>query len=152
MCQTGFTDVELERCDLSNMTVRASGMHRVRTSGSRLIGMTWTECAFRDVLFDTCRADLTGFRFSTFKNTVFRDCIVPEANFQNADLRGVRFERCDLSMAQFFQAQMDGAHFSDCVLLGIGGVTSLKGATVKSRDAHGLVFALAGALGILIEE
>ncbi|MER6582816.1 pentapeptide repeat-containing protein [Nonomuraea sp. NPDC001023] len=150
--RAGFVDVELERCDLSNMTARASGMHRVRMSASRLTGMTWTECSFRDVLFDACRADLIGFRFSTFKNTVFRDCIMPEANFQNADLRGVRFERCDLSGAQFSQAQMDGAHLSDCVLLGIGGVTSLKGTTVKSRDAQGLVRALAGALGILIQE
>ncbi|MEV1174675.1 pentapeptide repeat-containing protein [Nonomuraea sp. NPDC049784] len=96
--RAGFVNVELERCDLSNMTARASGMHRVRTSASRLTGMTWTECAFRDVLFDACRADLIGFRFSTFKNTVFRDCTMPEANFQNADLRGVRFERCDLSL------------------------------------------------------
>lgn len=150
--RAGFADVELERCDLSNMTARASGMHRTRTTASRLTGMTWAECTFRDVIFDACRADLTGFRFSTFKNVVFRDCNLREANFQNADLRGVRFERCDLSGAQFSQAQLDGAHFSDCELLGIGGVTSLRGAIVNSRDAQGLVFALAGALGILIEE
>lgn len=150
--RAGFVDVELERCDLSNMTARTSGMHRTRTAATRLTGMTWTECTFRDVLFDACRADLTGFRFSTFKNAVFRDCVMREANFQNADLRGVRFERCDLSGAQFSQAQMDGAHFSDCVLLGIGGVTSLKGAIVAGRDAQGLALALAGALGIIIEE
>ncbi|MFE0152399.1 pentapeptide repeat-containing protein [Nonomuraea sp. NPDC059007] len=150
--QAGFADVELERCDLSNMTARASGMHRALASASRLTGMSWSESTFREVLFDNCRADLTGFRFSTFKNTVFRDCVMPEANFQNADLRGVRFERCDLSGAQFSQAQMDGTHFSDCVLLGIGGVTSFKGAIIKSRDAQGLVFALAGAMGITIEE
>ncbi|HUR04820.1 MAG TPA: pentapeptide repeat-containing protein [Nonomuraea sp.] len=150
--RAGFIDVELQRCDLSNMTAMMSGMHRTQVSASRLTGMTWSECAFRDVIFDTCRADLAGFRFSTFKNTVFRDCIMAEVNFQNADLRGVRFERCDLSRAQFSQAQMDGTHFSDCELLGIGGVTSLKGAIIKSADAQGLLFALAGAMGILIAE
>ncbi|WP_219506131.1 pentapeptide repeat-containing protein [Nonomuraea ceibae] len=150
--QAGFADVELERCDLSNMTARASGMHRVLASASRLTGMSWSASTFRDVLFADCRADLTGFRFSTFKNTVFRDCLMPEANFQNADLRGVRCERCDLSGAQFSQAQMDGTHVSDCVLLGIGGVTSCKGAVIKSRDAQGLIATLARAMGITIEE
>ncbi|MDP9866404.1 MULTISPECIES: pentapeptide repeat-containing protein [Streptosporangium] len=152
MRQAGFTDVELEHCDLSNMRATTSAMHRARASGSRLTGMAWSECAFRDVVFDTCRADLAGFRFSTFKNTVFRDCTMLEANFQNADLRGVRFERCDLTGAQFSNAQMDGTRFADCVLLGIGGVAGLRGSIVKSRDAQGLVYALAGAMGITIED
>ncbi|MEV4103065.1 hypothetical protein AB0J42_22650 [Nonomuraea sp. NPDC049649] len=58
-----------------------------------------------------------------------------------------RRHRCGLP-----QAQLDGAYFSDCVLLGIGGVASLRGAIVSSRNVQGLGFALAGALGILIEE
>ncbi|MEV4183487.1 pentapeptide repeat-containing protein [Streptosporangium canum] len=152
MRRGGFSNVELERCDLSGMAARASSMHRARVSASRLTGMTWSECGFKDVTFDACRADLTGFRFSTFKNAVFRDCALPEANFQNADLKGVRFERCNLTGAQFSGAEMEGARFADCVLLGIGGVTSLRGVTIRSRDAQGLVYSLASAMGITIEE
>lgn len=147
-----FVDVEFERCDLSTMAARMTTMRRSRVSSSRLTGTTWTECAFRDVLFDGCRADLVGFRFSTFTGTVFRDCSMSEANFQNADLRGVRFERCDLTRAQFSQAQMDGARFADCILTGIGGVTAFNGAIVRSQDAQGLLYVLAGALGISIEQ
>ncbi|MGI5492685.1 pentapeptide repeat-containing protein [Microtetraspora malaysiensis] len=150
--RAGFVDVEFERCDLSTMAARMSTVQRGRVSSSRLTGTAWTECAFRDVLFDGCRADLARFRFSTFTGTVFRDCSMPEADFQNADLRGVRFERCDLTRAQFSQAQMGGAHFADCTLVGIGGVTSLKGAIVRSQDAQGLLYVLAGAMGITIEE
>ncbi|MFJ2034212.1 pentapeptide repeat-containing protein [Streptosporangium sp. NPDC087985] len=152
MRRGGFSNVELERCDLSGMAARAASMHRTRVSASRLTGMTWSECGFKNVTFDGCRADLTGFRFSTFKHAVFRDCALTEVNFQNADLRGVRFERCNLAGAQFSGAQMEGARFADCVLLGIGGVTSLRGVTIKSRDAQGLVYSLAGAMGITIEE
>ncbi|MFF4415423.1 pentapeptide repeat-containing protein [Streptosporangium sp. NPDC001559] len=152
MRRAEFTDVELERCDLSNMTARASAMHRARTSASRLTGMAWSECVFRDVVFDSCRADLAGFRFSTFKSVVFRDCAMPEATFQNADLRGARFERCDLTRAQFSNAQMEGTRFADCDLSGIAGVTSLRGAIIKSQDARGLVHALASAMGITVEE
>ncbi|GIH89990.1 pentapeptide repeat-containing protein [Planobispora siamensis] len=152
MRRASLSDVELERCDLSNMTARASTMHRARVSASRLTGMSWSECSFRDVVFDGCRADLTGFRFSTFENAVFRDCAMPEANFQNADLRGVRFEHCDLTGAQFSGARMEGARFADCILLRINGVTSLRGVIIKGRDAQGLVYSLAGAMGITIED
>ncbi|WP_449066706.1 pentapeptide repeat-containing protein [Planomonospora algeriensis] len=152
MRRAGFSDVELERCDLSNMVARTSAMHRARVSASRLTGMTWSECTFRDVVFDGCRADLAGFRFSTFKNAVFRDCTMIEINFQNADLRGVRFERCELTGAQFSNAQMEGARFVDCTLLRIGGVLSLRGVTITSRDAQGLVYSLASAMGITIED
>ncbi|WP_405143308.1 pentapeptide repeat-containing protein [Sphaerisporangium sp. NBC_01403] len=152
MRRGGFSDVAMERCDLSNMSARSSSMHRTRVTASRLTGMAWSECGFRDVLFDACRGDLTGFRFSTFKNVVFRDCNMLEVNFQNADLKGVRFERCDLTGAQFSNAQMEGARLNDCVLLGIGGVTSLRGVTVRTSDAQGLVHSLANAMGILIED
>jgi uncharacterized protein YjbI with pentapeptide repeats len=151
MRRAGFSDVEMERCDLSNMEADTSAMHRARVSASRLTGMTWSECTFRDVVFDDCRADLAGFRFSTFKHAVFRDCTMIEANFQNADLRGTRFERCDLTGTQFSNAQMEGARFVDCTLLRIGGVLSLRGVTVTSRDAQGLVYSLASAMGITIE-
>ncbi|MBG0823354.1 pentapeptide repeat-containing protein [Planomonospora sp. ID91781] len=149
--RAGFCDVEMERCDLSNMAAGASVMQRTRVSASRLTGMSWSECVFRDVVFDACRMDLAGFRFSTFKNVVFRDCTMLEANFQNADLRGARFERCELTGAQFSNAQMEGVRFTDCALVRINGVTSLKGATITSRDAQGLVYSLAGAMGITIE-
>ena len=104
------------------------------------------------VTVDTCRIDLASFRFSTFKGVVFTDCKLIQADFQDADLRGARFERCDLTSAQFSKAQMEGTRFADCNLSGIGGVTSLKGAIVKSRDALALTYSLASALGITIED
>jgi uncharacterized protein YjbI with pentapeptide repeats len=152
MHRAELTDVELDRCDLSNMRVRSSSAHRAVVSASRLTGAAWSECAFHDVVFDTCRADLAGFRFSAFRTVVFRDCTLLEANFQDADLRGARFERCDLTGAQFSNATMDGTRFADCTLAGIAGVTSLRGAIIRSRDAWGLVHSLAGAMGITIED
>ncbi|WP_344867159.1 pentapeptide repeat-containing protein, partial [Planomonospora alba] len=138
MRRAGFSNVEMELCDLSNLAAATSTMRRTRVTASRLTGMSWPECVFRDAVFDACRADLAGFRFSTFKNVVFRDCTLVEADFQNADLRGTRFERCELTGAQFSNARMGGARFTDCTLLRINGVTGLRGATITSRDAQGL--------------
>ncbi|GAA4581618.1 pentapeptide repeat-containing protein [Planotetraspora phitsanulokensis] len=152
MHRAEFTDVELGRCDLSNMRVRSASVHRAVVSAGRLTGAAWSECAFHDVVFDACRADLTGFRFSAFRTVVFRECTLTEANFQDADLRGARFERCDLTGAQFSNAKMEGTRFADCTLAGIAGVTSLRGAVIRSQDAWGLVHSLAGAMGITIED
>ncbi|MFI0421341.1 pentapeptide repeat-containing protein [Spongiactinospora sp. 9N601] len=152
MRQAGFSDVELVQCDVSNLKAGVSGMHRARVQDSRMTGTAWTESTFREVVFDTCRAELAGFRFSTFKHVVFRDCALVEADFQDAELANVRFEGCDLSGAEFSNARMNQTKFSDCVLLGVRGVGSFRGATIGGRDAQGLVYALAGAMGITIED
>lgn len=150
--QAGFTDVELDTCDLSAIRATRSRLTRVRVIGSRLAGADWSECGLQSVVFESCRADLARFRFSTLKEVVFRDCTLREASFQEADLRKVRFEDCDLSGAQLSNAKMTGARLSGCVLAGVGGVASLAGATVHSRDLSTLARSLAGALGMTIEE
>src|SRR5713226_5032753 len=147
-----ISDSVFERCDFANLRARDCSFVRVAVSASRMTGLSWVEGGIRDVTVDTCRIDLASFRFSTFKGVVFTDCKLIQADFQDADLRGARFERCDLTSAQFSKAQMEGTRFADCNLSGIGGVTSLKGAIVKSRDALALTYSLASALGITIED
>lgn len=147
-----FCDVELVQCDLANLASHGSSLIRTVLGRSRMTGASLTECALRDVSFESCRMDLAAFRFCRFSNCSFTDCKLSHADFQNADLRTVRFENCDLTGAQLSNALMEGAYFADCSLLDISGVASLKGATVKSRDAIGLLYSLAGALGIRIDD
>lgn len=139
-------------CDLANLRARDCSLVRVHLSGCRMTGLSWAEGSIREVTFDSCRMDMASFRFATLKNVVFSDCKLPRADFQEADLRGARFESCDLTGAQFSKAEMEGTRFSDCTLDGINGVTSLRGAVVKNRDALSLTYSLAGALGIVIED
>lgn len=46
---------------------------------------------------------------------------------------------------------MQGARFRGCELAGIGGITSWDGAVVHRDDLLELSYALAGALGIVVE-
>jgi uncharacterized protein YjbI with pentapeptide repeats len=147
-----FSDVGLEQCDLANLAAHGSSLIRTVLGRSRMTGASLTECALRDVSFESCRMDLAAFRFCRFSNCIFTDCKLSHADFQNADLRTVRFENCDLTGVQFSNALMEGAYFADCSLLDISGVASLKGATVKSHDAIGLLYSLAGTLGIRIDD
>ena len=154
-CELGrvmVSDSVFEGCDFANLRAQDSSLVRVCVTRSRMTGFAWADGALRDVMIAGCRMDLASFRFAKFKSVVFSDCKLMQADFQAADLRGARFERCDLTAAQFSKAQMEGARLSDCKLDGAGGVESLRGAIVTSRDALGLAYALASAFGIRIED
>jgi uncharacterized protein YjbI with pentapeptide repeats len=146
------SDVVFDQCDLANLSAMTSSLLNASVTSSRLTGTSWVDCLLREILFESCRADLAVFKFSRFKHVVFQNCNLQQTNFQNADLRGAHFERCDLTGAQFSNAQMSGTYFSDCVLFDIRGVTSLAGATVRSDDILGLARSLANALGIKVED
>jgi len=105
-------------------------------------------CVLGEAGFTGCRLDLAGLRFARLKNVEFVDCVLTKADFSGADLRGARFARCDLSGAQFSKAQAAGARFAGCDYAGIGGVESLRGASVHRDDLPLLTDALATALGI----
>jgi uncharacterized protein YjbI with pentapeptide repeats len=145
-------DVEMVRCDLANMQIIDGQVFTTHLEKSRLTGLAWIDCGMRDVVFTDCRANLARFRMSTLRDVTFRDCDLTEASFQAATLNGVLFENCRLAGTQFSQVKILNARFSDCDLSGVGGVESLRGATVSAADAQSLVWALASAFGIRIEE
>jgi uncharacterized protein YjbI with pentapeptide repeats len=147
-----FTDCLVESSDWANLKATKSGMQRVKLSTVRLTGLHWIDGTLRDVAFQDCRMDLATLRFTSFKDVAFVDCNLSRADFTNADLRGAQFTGCDLSGAQFAQADCAGTRFARCELVGVGSVTSLKGATVSATDLAALSYALAGALDITIEE
>jgi uncharacterized protein YjbI with pentapeptide repeats len=145
-------DVEMTRCDLANLQITDGQVFTTRLAGCRLTGLAWVGCGVRDVVFADCRANLARFRMSTLRDVAFRDCDLTEASFQAATLNGVLFDNCRLTGAQFSQVKVVDARFKDCDLSGVGGVEDLRGATVSAADAQSLVWALASAFGIRIEE
>jgi uncharacterized protein YjbI with pentapeptide repeats len=150
--RAGLTDCLVEHCDWANLRADGGRLDRVRFTESRMTGFTWTDGLIRDVLFDRCRMDLSVWRFAGFDAVRFSDCNLTGADFTEADLRGAQFVGCDLTRAQFSNATMDGTRFRGCTLVGIAGVTSWAGAVVHHSDLLALSYALAGALGIRIDQ
>ncbi len=145
-------EADLKNADLAGVEVRDGSLMRATIRGSRLTGAVWSACVIRDVVFEGCRVDMASFGYSTLKDVVFRDCNLAEADFQEADIRGVRFEGCTLERARFHRTKAAKARFSDCDLTDISGVESLRGVSVKSTDAQGLLLALANAMEIDIKD
>jgi len=150
--RAAFTDCRVEHSNWANVHAGKSSMLRVEVSSARLTGLQWLNGTLRDVTFRECRMDLAAFRFSGFKDVAFVDCKLTRSDFTDADLRGAHFTGCDLTGAQFTHSEAQGARFTRCELVGLGGVASLKGAVVSSHDLVALSHALAGALGIVIDD
>ncbi|MET7426268.1 pentapeptide repeat-containing protein [Dactylosporangium sp. NPDC005555] len=150
--KVSLTDCLVESSNFANLHGDQSSLLRVAVKDSRLTGLQWLDGVLRDVTLRDCRIDLSVFRATTFGAVVFEDCNLSGADFTGADLSGVTFARCDLTGAQFSAATMAGARLTDCDLSGIGGVTSLAGATVSTADLITLSRALAAALDIRLSD
>lgn len=149
--QAVFEDCSIAASSLANLNVDRSLLHRVDMSSLRMIGFHFVGGVAQDLQVRDCRLTHSSFRFTKLRKTVFAECNLVGADFQGADLAGAQFIGCDLEGAQFSQAKMCGARFVDCILSGIGGVSSFRGATVRSEDLISLVRVLATELGIMIE-
>jgi uncharacterized protein YjbI with pentapeptide repeats len=150
--RAAFADCVMDTGSLANLHARRSSLTRTRVSLARMTGFTWVDGVLRDVAFEGCRLDLSGWRFSKLAAVTFTDCNLTGADFTGADLSGARFTGCDLTRAQFSGARMAGAHLRDCVLVDVGGVTSWTGATIGERDLMALSYSLAAALGIRLSD
>jgi uncharacterized protein YjbI with pentapeptide repeats len=151
LVRAAFTDCVFQRCSLANLRVEQSAIRRATWDSLRMTGMSWVGGLLRDVTVSDSRCDLTSFRFTKFHNVRFVGCNLTRADFENADLTGVWFTNCDLTSAQFSLATMTGVQITNCELSGIGGLTSLRGATIRGGDPVTLTHLLASALGIRLE-
>jgi uncharacterized protein YjbI with pentapeptide repeats len=143
-------DVLVERGDLSNLTIYRAHVTRAELHGVRMTGVQIIDSVLSDVLFDEAKLDLAAFRASRLRRVVFRGCNLVKADFANADIGGATFVDCDLAGSQFSQATAAGARFQRCRLDGIGGVPSLRGASMSSDEVFVLAHVFARALGIEI--
>lgn len=146
-----LTDCVFQGCSLANLRGEQSSIRRATFDTLRMTGMSWVGGLLRDVTVSGSRCDLTSFRFTKLRGVRFVGCNLARADFENTDLTGVWFTECDLTSAQFSLATMTGVQFVNCELSGIGGVTSLRGATIRGGDPTTLTELLASALGIRLD-
>ncbi len=150
--QLVISESEFVASDLANLDVVESSLLECAITGSRMTGTTWVSGTIRDVSIDSTRMDLCSFRYSTLKAVTIADCDLRQVDFQRAKLRNVLFERCDLTGAQFGNAEVHNVRFRQCTLDAVGGVVSLKGATMSEADLISFAWSMAKELGIKVDQ
>jgi uncharacterized protein YjbI with pentapeptide repeats len=144
-----LVDLRLNDCDLANADWPRVFVNRAELRECRLTGLSAAEGELRDTVLDSCKADLAGFRFATFKAVRFEKCQLTEADFQGADLSGVVFKDCDLSGCEMSGTKLEGADLRGSKIDGLKiSPDGIRGAILDPTQAITLI----RLLGVVIKD
>jgi uncharacterized protein YjbI with pentapeptide repeats len=108
-------------------------------------GAAWTDVRLRGIKLDYL--DLSGAKLS---GVVFEACAIGELELAEADLRTVRFEASSVDVLDAASARFTDVDLSGAKLRTIGGIASLKGATISPEQLIDVAPLLARHLGIVV--
>jgi uncharacterized protein YjbI with pentapeptide repeats len=145
-------DVVLRDCDLSNVDAREGTLRRVEILRSRLVGFALNEGRVRDLRVTDSSLALSSFAHSRLRDAVFERVNLREASFLGATLEAVSFVDCDLGQCDFRDAKVKRCAIRGSSLNGVLGIASLRGVRMPWSDIVASAGALAGALGIELDE
>lgn len=135
-----------DKCDLSNVCLADSFLHRTEFRHCRLVGTDFTGSRFQHVRFLDCAGDYAAFRFAHFKQAAFANSSWVGADFFHADLHKTLFTACHIDQAIFSGCKLAGIDLSDCAFSGlIVEIEDLNGCIISQRHASSFV----GLLGLI---
>ena len=147
-----LNDVILRDCDLSNVQGRGGAMTRVEINHSRFVGFDISEGRVDDLRVSNASMTLASFARAGLQSVVFDGVNLSEASFMDARMNAVAFVNCNLAGADFRGAAIKGCAIRGSSLDGIVGIESLSGLAMPWPDLLESAGALAGALGIKVED
>jgi uncharacterized protein YjbI with pentapeptide repeats len=119
------------------------GWEKCRGTGFQLLDGNCIEVVFR-----SCKFDLSAFHGSKFRQCRWENCDLREANFEGVELSNVVFRDCDLRAARFPNAKIidldvRGSHLAGIMI----DAQRLRGARIEARQLPDL----ADVFGLIVE-
>lgn len=145
-----WRDVAAEGTDLANATFTEGGWTRVAIRRGRLTGLSLAGARVDDLRVTDSPAGMVNLRATRLRRAVLQGCDLSGSQWNEAQLGDVAFVDCDLSEAEFSGVSCQRVLVRDCRLDRVGGLGSLRGATVESPDPAALAVQLAHELGITL--
>ncbi|ASR49138.1 bTB/POZ domain-containing protein KCTD9 [Paenibacillus kribbensis] len=146
--ESEWTDVIFDKCDLSNVDLSGSFIHRVEFRNCKLLGTDFSRSRLQNVRFLDCLGDYSMFRFSNFKQVGFEDCSLVSADLYHLTLQKTFFTRCNLDQAMLSGSKLKGIDLSDCEFEGLQvDIEDLNGCMISPHQASSFV----GLLGLVIK-
>ncbi|MGI5336387.1 pentapeptide repeat-containing protein [Streptomyces sp. CA-181903] len=166
--ESAFSSAVFERGSFRRSRFDDVWLHGVRVVGTELADTTWLDAEFtagvlagveahdaelRRVVFHQCKLDSVNLRGATLREVVFVDCLLRDVDFGGAALTDVRFPGSTLERARFERARPTKVDLRDATALGIAaGLGDLGGATISTPQLFDLAPALAGHIGLIVED
>jgi uncharacterized protein YjbI with pentapeptide repeats len=145
-------DVRIEDCDLSGVVMTGGVIRRMSLTSTRVRGVTFAKGQYDDGVLVDCTTNDLSFRFSRLRHVTFTGCDLSGVDFSNTTFEHVTIDSCDLQRARFDAAIVKCLSIRNCNLVGVYGVSGLRGAQLDASDLPGLATALAQDVGILIRD
>lgn len=147
-----LTDLRFEDCDLSGIVANGAMARRTVLATTRLRAVVFAKGQVEDTIVHDCQTSELSLRFTRLRQVVFRDCDLSGADFYNTTFEHVTIEHCDLQRARFDAAIVKCLAITDCNLVGVTGVSGLRGALVDMSDLPALAPSLANEIGLKLRD
>lgn len=144
-----ISDVRFENCDLSNIQLAESSLHRVEFISCKLLGTNLSETTLSHVMMHDCNAQYINLSMSKLTQVRFSQCDFQHSNFNNNRLTSVAFDTCQFNEADFSQTPLKGIDFRTCQIERLAlGFQDIRGAIV----GYSQVMDLIPLLGVIVRE
>lgn len=135
-----LTDASLASCDLAGAHWDRAHLSRIRSDGSRWMGIHLSNGAISDVQAIETSFEMALFGKGRLESSRFERCVFRGAVFEGMTLRGLVFRGCDLRNADFRGSTLDGVDLRGCQIGGLGVTPDrLRGLIIDPSQAAALV-------------
>ena len=135
-----FVDVELVRCDLSNLNLYKGSLLRVRLRDCKLLGASFAEASLQHVTMESCLLRYTNFTGSRLQRVALTACDLTHGALENCKLKDFTLTDCDLTAVECSFTSLKGVDLRSCVLSGLAASAGdLRGAIIGVEQAIDLV-------------
>jgi uncharacterized protein YjbI with pentapeptide repeats len=107
-----FEGCSFSTCDLSVIKIIDSSFHNVVLTGSKVVGINWSETTSIDVSFLNCVLNGSTFFGLNLTNLKMVDCIAKDVNFTEANLCKGDFTGTDFFGSRFLNTNLSFANFA----------------------------------------
>lgn len=136
--KSGFLDVEMINCDLSNSSFSDGYFNRCRFSSCKWMGTDLQNSTLKHVEALDCNFQMANFDHSVFDTAFFSECNFTHGNLSSCKWKQMEFYHTNLNMAIFFRTPMKGLDLTENTIDGISvsdTFQELKGAVVTPLQA-----------------
>ncbi len=144
-----FHDCVFRDCDLNLVEVDGSAFRDVSFEQSKVMGINWTQAAWREagflnsIAFTDCVLNYSTFIGLELHGLRISGCVARDVDFAEADLIGADFKNTDFTSSRFLHTNLSQADFTGAYNYAIdASINTLSKAKFALPEARALLYSL----------
>ncbi len=146
-----FADTRLSRIAAPRFALARAFLRNVHLVDSRIGALDLFDGKVRSTVVENCKIELVNLRGSDVRDVGFRDCIIGELDLGGATLARVSFTGCRVETLDVHRAELSDVDLRGLTIGTVHHLDGLRGATIDTDQAVGLVNHFAAHVGVTVE-